>query len=916
MRLQESEKTNARSCSLVQRVDGQGNLPNPHIPASSRPANLYRIAVCSAVLVLALPVASLAGVSTWTTQGPGGGLLGGLTVDPSSPATLYASTEIGVFKSANGGSSWTPSSTGLTGLSVRCTAVDPQTPTTVYAGASTGVFKSVDAGASWSPASTGLPITNSFDLAIDPQTPTTLYIAVNPGNSHTGPAVFKSTNGSGSWVEIDNGFNAMRFIVSLAVDPDTPTTLYAADFLGAIFKSTNAGASWVAVLPSALNSIYNIAVDPQTPTTIYAAMGLPQFIGGVYKSVNGGASWTLTSIASSSNAVYALAVDPTTSSIVYAATDMGVYRSTNGGGTWSPMNTGLMNFDVLALRIDPQTPTTLYAANGLGGAFKSANSGASWTTINAGLPGANVAAVAVDPQTPTTLYAATSADGVQKSSDRGASWAAANVGLSPNTSMTALAIDPQSSGTVYAGGSTGVFKSLDSGGTWSSTGVGPLDIRSFAVDPQTSAIVYAGTFTGGLFKSSDGGNSWSTANNGLSMFMVSAIVFDPAPPTTLYAGGTNLLVGAGVFISTDAGASWSALNNGLANLFVTALVADAQQPATLYAGTLGGGVFKLANGIPPWIAISNGLTDMTVTSLAVDPDGSTLYAGTYAGGVFKSTDGGGTWSPINAGLSQLAVSSLVLDKQVPTTVYAGISGEGGGVFDLEQPVCGNGFAELSEQCDDGPNNGTAGSCCTPTCTLNTDGDGDGVCDALDPCPNIDHGQDFLPKTKIRLVNINADTTPGNDKLLLTGSFALPSGHSFADLDPLTDGARVILTKHDGTVVCDAALASGAYGGAGTRGWTLNGSGTAWTFADRTGAPAYGITDLKVVDQSSKAPGRVRVRVKGKNATYAVHAGDIPVSATVVFGDQAAAETGYCGQTVFAADQCALNAAGTKLKCAR
>lgn len=889
----------------------------PDVPSSLRSAARYRLAVCAAVLVLALRGASFAGVNTWTTQGPAGEPVLRLEIDPLTPATLYAATAVGMFKSTNGGGAWTAINSGLTSLSIRCIAVDPQTPTTLYAGAGGAVVKSVNGGASWSPASTGLPvITHVFDIAVDPQTPTTLYAAVGQGNSTTGPAVFKSTNGGGSWVEIDNGFNANRLIVTLVIDPQTPTTLYAADFLGAVFKSTNAGASWGAVLPNSLDSIYDLVLDPQTPTTLYAAMGSPQFVGGVYKSVNGGASWTLISVDLSDNSVFALALDPTTPAIVYAATDLGVYRSANGGANWSPMNTGLMNFDVLALRVDPLTPTTLYAANGIGGVFKSTNAAASWSTINAGLPGASVLAVAVDPQIPTTLYATTPAGGVQKSIDSGGSWADANVGILPNTSMTALAIDTQSPATVYAGSNRGVFKSVNRGATWAATGSGPPDVRSLAVDPQSPTVVYAGTTIDGLFKSSDGGNSWNASNAGLSMFMVNAVAVDATAPGTLYVGGTNVFLGAGVYKSTDAGASWSAMNSGLANLFVTALASDPQNPATLYAATQGGGVFKLANGSQPWIAVNNGLADLDVTSVVAAPGTpSTVYAGTL-GGVFKSTDAGGTWSPINSGLSQLTVSSLAFDPQIPTTVYAAISGAGGGVFDLQQPECGNGLAESTEQCDDGADNGSAGSCCTVACTLLMDGDGDGLCDALDPCPNLDHGQDFISRTKLQLARINTDTTPGNDKLLLAGSFALPAGQSFADLDPLADGARVILTKQNGAVLFDAVLASGAYAGPGTRGWRLNGGATAWTFADRTAAPTHGITDVKLIDQGNKEPGRVRVKVKGKNGTYDVAAGDEPVNATVVFGDQTAGQQGHCGQTMFTPAQCAFNASGTKLKCAQ
>ena len=69
--------------------------------------------------------------------------------------------------------------------------IDPQTPTTLYLGFGdgSGVYKSTDGGGSWSPASTGLGEGPIYSLAIDPQTPTTLYAAVGYGG------IFKSTDG-------------------------------------------------------------------------------------------------------------------------------------------------------------------------------------------------------------------------------------------------------------------------------------------------------------------------------------------------------------------------------------------------------------------------------------------------------------------------------------------------------------------------------------------------------------------------------------------------------------------------------------------------------------------------------------------------------------------------------------------------
>ena len=107
-----------------------------------------------ALLVGMLSMASVvhAGVNTWTSNGPEGGEVFALAIDPVTSTTLYAGTQGGgVFKSTNSGASWSAVNTGLTNTEVRALAIDPTTPTTVYAGtgSSGGVFKSTDAAKTW-----------------------------------------------------------------------------------------------------------------------------------------------------------------------------------------------------------------------------------------------------------------------------------------------------------------------------------------------------------------------------------------------------------------------------------------------------------------------------------------------------------------------------------------------------------------------------------------------------------------------------------------------------------------------------------------------------------------------------------------------------------------------------------------------
>ncbi len=91
-----------------------------------------------------------AGTNLWTSNGPDGGSILALAIDPANPAILYAGTDgAGVFKSTDGAGHWNAANTGLTSITVNALAIDPVTPTTLYAGTSAGVYKSMDGGGHW-----------------------------------------------------------------------------------------------------------------------------------------------------------------------------------------------------------------------------------------------------------------------------------------------------------------------------------------------------------------------------------------------------------------------------------------------------------------------------------------------------------------------------------------------------------------------------------------------------------------------------------------------------------------------------------------------------------------------------------------------------------------------------------------------
>ncbi len=380
-----------------------------------------------------------------------------------------------------------------------------------------------------------------------------------------------------------------------------------------------------------------LAVDPLTPTTLYAGTQG----GGVFKSTDGGANWNSTNL--TNVIISALAINPQAPTILYAGTNSsGVLKSADGGKTWT--STGLTVVGVLSLAIDPKTPTTLYAGTNGGAVFTSTDEGVSWSSAALFLYGScspcgGVSALAIDPVIPTTLFAGTgiitaydydgsylySASGrVFNSTDGGTSWAM-SAWLNDYESAQTLAIAPhtdlQTAVTLFTGTTLGVLKSTDGGVSWNATGLTGVGVLSLVIDPLTPTTLYAGT-SGGVFKSSDGGSNWSsTGLTGIGDVLTLAI--DPLTPTTLYAGtGTS-----GVYKSTNSGGNWSPTGSitwphNISSISVnpTSVVGGSPSTGTVSlsaAAPTGGAVIAL--GSDPW-NVATVPTTVTVPAGATTAD--------------------------------------------------------------------------------------------------------------------------------------------------------------------------------------------------------------------------------------------------------------------------------------------------------
>ena len=316
-------------------------------------------AVSACYFAVAVPVH--AGTNQWTGIGPVGVDVRYMAVNPLLSTTIYAATGTGVFRSIDGGVSWSGANTGLTVTDVRSIAIDPASASTLYVGTATaGIFKSIDGGGNWNAANIGLTASDVRALAIDPLTPATVYAGTATGG------VFKSVDGGGSWNAANSGL-VTSDIRALAVDPLTPSTIYAGTAALGVFKSVDGGGSWNAANSGLTASdLRALVVDPLTPANIYAGTAS----GGVFKSENGGGVWSAVNAGLAALAVQALALDPAQSSTAYAGTDTaGVFMSSDSGGNWSAINSGLTNLTVQSLAIGNAAPATVYAGTATAGAF-------------------------------------------------------------------------------------------------------------------------------------------------------------------------------------------------------------------------------------------------------------------------------------------------------------------------------------------------------------------------------------------------------------------------------------------------------------------------------------------------------------------------------------------------------------------
>jgi photosystem II stability/assembly factor-like uncharacterized protein len=663
---------------------------------------LQGVLVVALLMGLAALVPMRSDAVVWSPLGPFGGTIHAVAIDLNNPATVYAGTRTGVWKTTDGGATWMASSTGLTDFWVRALAIDPSAPETLYAATSVKSFKSTDGGAHWDEIGAG-----SDTLVIAPSDPQTIYLgplrstdggatwdtvlnaqvgalAVDPTDAQivyasTPTALLKSEDGGDNWSSLDV---ANPWVSSILVDPSTPSRIYLAD--GSVSRSDDGGANWnTLTIPDGM-LLYHLGAAPSAPATLYAG-GRSGALPAMARSDNSGDSWSELEQIPGGVLPPVLAIDPTDAAVVYAGTfGHGVWKSADSGASFDESNEGLAAEPARDVDFDPMNPSTAYVSLGVGGGFRTGDGGATWTRIDStlALPESDVSiqAFAVDPASHLFVSRTPALSGpgttfptpVLMSENGGDDWIDASGNLPDRTIIRSLYADPRNPGVLFAIGDDadssprtgGFYKTTVSGEFWDDYSPSPSWTAAAAFDPASNTVAIATglgtenpTFYDGFYVSNEWGLFWD--KRAYPPFPVRSLIFGPTADT-IYAGSQ---VSSEVARSVDGGKTWSV----------------SQVDPTNYASD--------------------------IYSLALDPvDRSVIYAGTHGGGIWYSADAGVTWSAILPGVRDSDVPVIAFGPETPTTssrlsalsaeattsgppaAYAGLSGRGrGGLWRVSPP---------------------------------------------------------------------------------------------------------------------------------------------------------------------------------------------------------------------------------------
>lgn len=387
---------------------------------------LFLVGFCLMASVIALvgsqaeqPIPTGTAATNWVSVGPEGGNIKGLAFHPSNPSqitALISGYPSSIYRTTNGGQSWAR----IAVINENLTDIDydPLNGNVLYAPSSYHLWKSANGGGSWSSFSFPSSSYCTGALAVHPTSPNILY---GCGYSYSGSNCFisflKSTDSGANWTAktvSPVGEYALSYV--LAVSPANPNLVYMSGYYysgsayNKLYKSADGGATWQDVTGTIGTGyqILGLAVDPTNANKVYAATAW-----GIFRSSDAGGSWTKNSGYAYG---YALAIDKTNPNTLYAGYNKEVYKSTDGGVNWTK-STGMFGTCSVVL----VSTTNLYFGSNAG-VYRSLNAGSSWQEANSGMKASNIVAVTASLASPNIVYSEMTGSGFYRSTNFGMSW--------------------------------------------------------------------------------------------------------------------------------------------------------------------------------------------------------------------------------------------------------------------------------------------------------------------------------------------------------------------------------------------------------------------------------------------------------------------------------------------------------------
>lgn len=683
----------------------------------------------------------------WNSIGPSaniGGRILSIAIDPTNSNNLFAgSASGGIWKSTNGGTSWSSVATGFPTLGVSSIIIHPTNGNIIYAGTGEvyridstsgtpnpgntgfavwktrgtygiGVLKSSDGGVTWTQSL--IRSTSQLfaiqTLRFDPSNANNVYACATDG-------LYRSTDAGTNWTKILN----LTYVTDVVING---TNLVASvgnlgNTIKGIFKSTNNGTSWSQItsgLPASFQGFIKFGYVSSDANTIIASVGVSETAGvnELYRSTDFGSTWTGLSSSTHTQWQYwcahDVAINPSnTSKLVYGGVKWYNYTLP---GTRTSITTG--HDDLHDVQFDPSNSNNVYIC-GDGGIYKSTNGGSSFSAINNGLAATQFyASIGVSKQDANFIIGGLQDNYVYKTTNGGASWSLVSSSMGDGAGC---AVSPANDNNLLVSGDArNVFSSTNRGvNITNELGYlgGANDSRTafaspLAISNSNPAVWYVGSDN--LHKTTNSGSTWNVTGTGTNYIDAKnkpaiALEISPTNSNKVYVSTSNFaqydndvdnlyLTGTPKVLKTTTGATpftsiMGSGGNTLPNRFIMDFAISKTNDDSVFVAVGGFGtshVYVTGDGGANWYAKGVGLPDVPFNAVVFDPlNPKVIYAGGDLG-VYVSPDRGNTWYDFNNGLSD-AVQIMDIQISADNRLIAATHGKGiykGALFSGVLPV--------------------------------------------------------------------------------------------------------------------------------------------------------------------------------------------------------------------------------------